>query len=94
MSWLRFLIKLSFICNVCYLVGFVIRMLDDPGKWGEAGKHIMVLGGLVAAPLNILTILLAIVLLLLKKVRWSQLHPYIFVLNVVILLLQLELFLP
>lgn len=92
MSWLRFLIKLSFICNCCYLIGFVIRMLDYSESWEQVAKHIMVLGGVVAAPLNIITCLLTAGLLLARKVQWSNVHPYIFVLNVIILLLQLELF--
>ncbi len=93
MNWLRFLIKVSFICNICYLVGFIIRMLDNTANWEHVAKHIMVLGGLVAAPLNIVTCLLAVIMLLRKKVRFAEIHPVIFILNVIILLLQLELFL-
>ncbi len=93
MNWLRFLIKVSFICNICYLAGFIIRMLDNTDTWEHVAKHIMVLGGLVAAPLNILCILLGAAMLLARKVRFAQIHPVIFILNVIILLLQLELFL-
>lgn len=92
MTWLRFLIKLSFICNCCYLIGFVIRMMDYADTWEHVVKHIMVLGGLVAAPLNIITCLLGAILLLTRKVQWANMHPYIFVLNVIILLVQTELF--
>ncbi|RPE08567.1 hypothetical protein EGT74_16125 [Chitinophaga lutea] len=74
------------------MVGFVIRMLDYSDTWEQVVKHIMVLGGVVAAPLNIITILLTAILLLARKVQWANVHPYIFILNVIILLLQLELF--
>ncbi|RPD41907.1 hypothetical protein [Chitinophaga barathri] len=93
MSWLRFLIKVSFICNICYLIGFIIRMLDNTDTWEHITKTVMVLGGLVAAPLNIVTCLLAVIMLLRKKARFADIHPVIFILNVIILLLQLELFL-
>lgn len=89
MRLVRFLIKLSFICNICFLLGFLIRMTGDSEGWSFLTKHVTVLGWLVAAPLNILTVLLAIVMLLLKKVRFADIHPYVFVANVIILLFQL-----
>lgn len=92
MSWIRFLLKFSFICNCCYLIGFIIRMVEYEDSFQHVVKHIMVLGGLVAAPLNIITCILTTILLLAKKVRWPDTHPYIFILNVIILLIQLELF--
>ncbi|MRG44878.1 hypothetical protein GFS24_07125 [Chitinophaga sp. SYP-B3965] len=92
MSWLRFLLKFSFICNCCYLIGFIIRMVEYTDSYQHVVKHIMVLGGLVAAPLNIIVCLLTTILLLVRKVQWTNIHPYIFVLNVIILLIQLELF--
>jgi type IV secretory pathway VirB2 component (pilin) len=67
-------------------------MMDYTDAWQHVVKHIMVLGGLVAAPLNIITCLLTGGLLLARKVQWRDVHPYIFVLNVIILLLQTELF--
>ncbi|WP_343704629.1 hypothetical protein [Chitinophaga sp.] len=74
------------------MIGFVIRMMDYADTWEHVVKHIMVLGGLVAAPLNIITCLLGAILLLTRKVQWANMHPYIFVLNVIILLVQTELF--
>lgn len=92
MSWLRFLVKFSFICNCCYLLGFIIRMTDYQDKFEGIIKHILVLGYLVSPFLNIITILLTVILLLTKKVRWADVHPYIFILNVIIFLIQLEWF--
>lgn len=89
MRLVRFLIKLSFICNICFLLGYGVRMMGDPEAWSFLTKHITILGWLVAAPLNIITIITAIVMLLLKKVRFAEIHPYVFVLNVLILLIQL-----
>lgn len=86
MRWLRFLLKFSFICNCCYLLGFIIRMTDYQNA---ATKHILVLGYIVAAPINIITCLTMITLLLLRKIQWKENHPYIFILNVIILILQL-----
>ncbi|QEH42104.1 hypothetical protein [Chitinophaga sp. XS-30] len=92
MSWLRFLVKFSFICNCCYLLGFVIRMTDYQDNFEGIVKHILVLGYLVSPFLNIITILLAVILLLAKRTTWANVHPYIFILNVIIFLIQLELF--
>lgn len=39
MSWLRFLVKFSFICNCCYLLGFIIRMTDYQDRF-EASLNI------------------------------------------------------
>ncbi len=89
MRLVRFLIKLSFICNICFLLGYFVRMMGDPEAWSFLTKHVTILGWLVAAPLNILTVLIAVVMLLLKKVRFADIHPYVFVLNVLILLIQL-----
>lgn len=92
MSWLRFLLKFSFICNCCYLIGFIIRMVENTDSFEQVQKHIAILGLVVAAPLNIITCLLTTILLLTRKVQWANTHPYIFILNVIILLIQLELF--
>lgn len=67
-------------------------MVEYTDSYQHVVKHIMVLGGLVAAPLNIITCLLTTILLLARKVQWANVHPYIFILNVIILLIQLELF--
>lgn len=92
MRVIRFLLKFSFICNCCYLTGFIIRMMENTDSYEHVVKHIMILGLVVAAPLNIVTCLLTTILLLTKKIRWADAHPYIFILNVIILLIQLELF--
>lgn len=92
MRWLRFLVKFSFIRNCCYLLGFIIRMTDFEDKFEGVVKHILVLGYLVSPFLNILTILAAVILLLAKKTKWTEVHPYIFILNVIIFLIQLEWF--
>lgn len=92
MRVIRFLLKFSFICNCCYLIGFIIRMMEHTDAFQHVQKHIIVLGLVVAAPLNIVTCLLTTILLLTRKVRWADAHPYIFILNVIILLVQLELF--
>ncbi len=92
MNWLRFLLKFSFICNCCYLIGFIIRITDYKDSLEGLIKHILVLGYIVAPLLNIITCLLVVILLLARKIKWWENHPYIFILNVIILLIQLELF--
>ncbi|GEP97303.1 hypothetical protein CCY01nite_35630 [Chitinophaga cymbidii] len=67
-------------------------MTDYQDRFEGIVKHILVLGYLVSPFLNIITILLTVILLLAKKARWADVHPYIFILNVIIFLIQLEWF--
>ncbi|WP_158642694.1 hypothetical protein [Chitinophaga japonensis] len=47
------------------------------------------LGYLVALPANIITSLLAIILLLARKVSWAELPGYLLILNLIILIVQI-----
>jgi hypothetical protein len=85
MRLVKFLLKFVFICNLCYLAGWLLRITDFMWMF----KHIIVLGYLVALPANIITSLLAIILLLLHKVTWKELPGYLLILNLAILIVQI-----
>lgn len=89
MRGLRFLVKFSFICNICYLLSFIVRMTGYDKSMEDVVNHILVLGYVVCPYLNVLTFLVALILLLMKKLQWRNAHPYIFILNVLIFLVQL-----
>lgn len=84
-----FLLKFVFICNLCYLAGWLLRMTEHPERFSWIVNHVLVLGYIVALPANIITSLLVIILLLSKKARWSELPGYLFVLNLIILIVQI-----
>lgn len=88
MRWVRFLLKFTFICNLCFLFTFIIQRTSYSERLGELVKSSAVLGFLVAPYLNIVVSLIVIVGLVSKKFRWAEVHPYLFILNLLILLLQ------
>ena len=84
-----FLLKFVFICNLCYLLGWLLRITEQSDRFSWIWKHVLVLGYIVALPANIITSLLVIILLLARKVRWAELPGYLLVLNLIILLVQI-----
>ncbi|TWI86875.1 hypothetical protein LX66_4142 [Chitinophaga japonensis] len=89
MRLVKFLLKFVFICNLCYLAGWLLRMTEQSGDLSPVFKHMVVLGYLVALPANIITSLLAIILLLARKVSWAELPGYLLILNLIILIVQI-----
>ena len=89
MRLVKFLLKFVFICNLCYLVGWFLRITERHGDLSDVFKHVVILGYIVAMPVNILTILLAVILLLAKKVTFRELPGYLLILNILIWILQI-----
>ncbi|MCK7555843.1 hypothetical protein MKQ70_12790 [Chitinophaga sedimenti] len=67
---------------------FIVQRTNYAESLGSLTKSAAVLGFLVAPYINIATLLIVIIGLLAKKFRWHEVHPVIFVLNLLILLLQ------
>ncbi|RAJ08392.1 hypothetical protein LX64_01043 [Chitinophaga skermanii] len=88
----RFLIKVCFICNLCSLGSLWFLVTEQSGDLNTFDRHIVVMGMVIAAPLNILAILWLLVLLLRKKLVWKDAHPILFVFNCIVLLFQLGFF--
>jgi hypothetical protein len=89
MGRLRFFLKVAFICNLCFLAVQVSRYITLSPAMEQVVKSIVPLGLMVAFPLNVITLIVAVVMLLLKRIPWQELPPYLFIINVVILLSQL-----
>ncbi|ATL49012.1 hypothetical protein COR50_18575 [Chitinophaga caeni] len=89
MGGIRFIIKVCFICNLCYLVSWMLRMHEQSGDMSYLSKHAVIMGLIIAAPLNILAILWFLALLLRKRLIWKEAHPILFIFNCIILILQL-----
>ena len=88
MGRLRFLLKLAFICNACFLLVQFSRYINMSKGFEAVIKSIIPLGMMVAFPLNVITLIMAVVMLIRRTIRWPELPPYIFIVNVIILLLQ------
>lgn len=89
MRWVRFLLKFTFICNLCFVFCYIIQRTAYAESLGGLTKGAAVLGFLVSPYLNVVTILIVLTGLLLKKLRWKEVHPYIFISNLLILLLSI-----
>lgn len=89
MQLVRFLLKLAFICNCCFLLIAVLQRVDAEGQFKSVTASLASLGILLAPYLNVICILLAGLFLLLRRIRWKALPPWVFISNIVILLLQI-----
>ncbi|PUZ23903.1 hypothetical protein GA0116948_10819 [Chitinophaga costaii] len=89
MQLVRFLLKFAFICNCCFLLIAVLQRIDTAGKFKGLTSGLAVLGLLAAPYLNVVSLLGALLLLLLHRISWKALPPWVFICNVFILLLQI-----
>lgn len=89
MRLVKFLLKFVFICNLCYLAGWLLRITESSERFSWIVKHVIVLGYIVALPANIVTSLLALILLMARKASWEELPGYLLVLNLIILIVQI-----
>ncbi|WP_298741064.1 hypothetical protein [uncultured Chitinophaga sp.] len=64
-------------------------MTEQSERFAWIVKHVVVLGVIVAPPANVVTSILAIILLLARKVSWAELPGYLLVLNLIILIVQI-----
>lgn len=88
MSRLRFVLKLAFICNLCFLAGEATYYINYADSFEGLVKHILILGFLLAFPLNVIVSTIATILLVRRKIPWKELPPFVFVTNVIILAAQ------
>ncbi|WP_188133855.1 hypothetical protein [Chitinophaga sp. CF418] len=51
-------------------------------------KYILLMGIVVAFPLNLLVLLVAAIMLYRRKMAWAALPPYVFIINAIILIVQ------
>lgn len=89
MRWIRFVLKFVFICNLCFILGQLLRITAYDHRLDVIVEHVLVLGVGVAFPLNLAVCLITAVLLMIKKIQWKQLPPWLFLCNVGILIFQL-----
>lgn len=88
MGRLRFFLKVAFICNICFLLAEASYYIDYKGHFSELLNYILLMGMLVAFPLNLLVLLIASIMLYRRKITWAALPPYVFIVNVIILMAQ------
>ncbi|HEY9259054.1 hypothetical protein [Chitinophaga sp.] len=74
---------------MCFLVSEILRVTVYDHALDTIVNHVLVLGVGIAFPLNGLVCVLTGLLLLLKKIQWKALPPWLYLLNVAIFIFQL-----
>lgn len=62
--------------------------IDYKGHFSELLKFVLPMGMMFAFPLNLLVLLIAAIMLYRRKIAWAALPPYVFIVNVIILMVQ------
>ena len=88
MGRLRFFLKVAFIFNICFLLARASYYIDYKGQFSELLKYIVLMGIGVSFPLNLVVLIVTAIMLYRRKIAWAALPPYVFIVNVIILILQ------
>jgi hypothetical protein len=91
MRLVRFLSRVAFICNICFLVAslrqWILLPLDN-----QLASDIIVLGLLVSVVLNVIVNLIVFVLFLIGKLRAAAIPMWLLVVNLIFFIGQILLF--
>ena len=93
MQALLFFSRVTFICNVCFVLTWVFYFIPSLGD-GHVVSTILVLGIVVATVINILLNCFIIVLLLRRKRVWPAVPKWLVIFNAVCLIPQIISLLP
>jgi len=91
MQVFRFLSRVAFICNICFLLASFIQWLPHPPE-GELVGQIIVMGYILSMLFNIITGLSIIILFVIGKLRTAAIPIWLLVINGLFFLLQIILF--
>jgi len=87
MTKARFLWRVAFLCNLCYLVSVYLRMHPSP-NYGAAQSTVLVMGTLLAFGLNLVSLILYIVSLAGRK-EWQKTLAWLPLANIAFFMVQL-----
>ena len=91
MRLVRFLSRVAFICNICFLLAslrqWILLPLDN-----QLASDIIVLGLLVSVVLNVIVNLIVLVLFLIGKLRAAAIPVWLLVVNLIFFMGQILLF--
>lgn len=88
MQLLRFLSRVAFICNICFLLASFVQYMPKPpeGAWVSTG---IVLGYIVSILVNVVVNCWLIVLLFGKRLRAAGVPVWLLIVNFVFFIVQL-----
>ena len=88
MRWLLFLSKLAFICNLAFLVSFVLKAtnwLDNQ----DIKAYIIIIGWVLSAIFNPVVVFIYLILFWVKRKNLAVVPVWLIVMNILFLFLQL-----
>jgi hypothetical protein len=92
MRLLRFLSRVAFICNVCFLVTSFIQWLPNPPE-GELISTIIILGYVLSVLVNVLVNISVAMLLCFGRLRKAGISAWLLIVNFLFFVTQLVLIL-
>lgn len=92
LRYLNFFLRVGFICNLCFVAGLLFRILPLSLIPDAVVKTLLILGFVVALPLNLLLFLLMALLLIFRKIRFEGIARWLFFTNLLILFAELGYF--
>ncbi|HET6254595.1 MAG TPA: hypothetical protein VFE32_10995 [Puia sp.] len=87
MQVLRLLVRVAFICNICFLVASLILWLPDPPE-GQAVSTVIVMGYLMGLPVNTIVFGWLLVPAIKGRKRAAGLPLWVMLFNLAIFCLQ------
>jgi threonine/homoserine/homoserine lactone efflux protein len=91
MQPLLFFSRVTFICNICFILTVLMYFIPSPGD-GHVVSTILVLGVVVAVVLNMIVNLFIIVILLRRRPLWQYIPKWLVIFNLVCLIPQIIFF--
>jgi len=89
MRLLRFLSRVAFICNICFLLATLTRFLPMPDN--GLTSNIIILGYLLSIMLNVLVNTILLLLLLFGRLRRSGVPIWLLIINFIFFIIQIAL---
>ena len=87
MRVLKLLVRVAFICNICFLLASLIRWLPNPPE-GQVVSTVIVMGYLMGLPVNGIVFCWALILRAAGKWRAAALPLWLLAFNFIIFCLQ------
>ena len=88
MRLLRFLSRVAFICNVCFLMASFIQWMPNPPE-GPLVSMVILLGYVLSVIVNWVLNLTVLVLLLARRLRKAQIPAWLLIVNMLFFIIQI-----
>ena len=92
MQVVRFLSRVAFICNICFLLASFIQWLPHPPE-GELISQLIVLGWLLSILFNTIVNIVLIILFVFRRLRRAAVPVWLLIANFIFFILQILLLL-